>query len=93
MGPVRGFDEASADPTFVSAGLMEKSPMPDDTTVAGVGPWHPSLGKTPERPAPRAGEHTQAIFEEFGIRKSTSPPALAFQISDFVPVHTVINHQ
>ena len=68
MGPVRGFDEASADPTFVSAGLMEKSPMPDDTTVAGVGPWHPSLGKTPERPAPRAGEHTQAIFEEFGIR-------------------------
>jgi hypothetical protein len=47
---------------------MEKSPMPDDTTVAGVGPWHPSLGKTPERPAPRAGEHTQAIFEEFGIR-------------------------
>ena len=68
MGPVRGFDEAAADPTFVSAGLIEQSPMPDGTAVAGVGPWNPSLGKTPENPAPRLGEHTAAILAEFGIR-------------------------
>ena len=68
MGPVRGFDEAAADPTFVSAGLIEQSPMPDGTAVAGVGPWNPSLGKTPENPAPRLGEHTAAILAELGIR-------------------------
>ena len=68
IGPVRGFDEAAADPTFVSAGLIEQSPMPDGTTAAGVGPWNPTLGQTPERPAPQLGEHTEAILEEFGIR-------------------------
>ena len=68
MGPVRGFDEAAADPTFVSAGLIEQSPMPDGTAVAGVGPWNPSLDRTPERPAPPLGENTEAILEEFGIR-------------------------
>jgi crotonobetainyl-CoA:carnitine CoA-transferase CaiB-like acyl-CoA transferase len=68
MGPVHGFDEAAADPTFVSAGLIEQSPMPDGTAVAGVGPWNPSLGRTPNRPAPKLGEHTEAILEEFGIR-------------------------
>jgi alpha-methylacyl-CoA racemase len=68
MGPVRGFDEAAADPTFTSAGLIERSPMPDGTTTAGVGPWNPAIGETPEKPAPRIGEHTEAILEEFGMR-------------------------
>jgi len=68
MGPVRGFDEAAADPTFVSAGLIEQSPMPDGTAVTGVGPWNPTLGETPERPAPQLGEQTEAILAEFGIR-------------------------
>ncbi len=68
MGPVHGFDEAAADPTFASAGLIEQSPMPDGRAVAGVGPWNPSLGETPEKPAPQLGEHTAAILEEFGIR-------------------------
>jgi len=79
MGPVRGFDEAAGDPTFASAGLIEQSPMPDGSAVAGVGPWNPSLGRTPGKPAPRLGEHTAVILEEFGIRNSefgisTSPP-------------------
>ena len=68
MGPVRGFDEAAADPTFASAGLIEQSPMPDGTAVAGVGPWNPTLGETPEKPAPQLGEQTEAILAEFGIR-------------------------
>ena len=66
MGPVRGFDEASADSTFVSAGLIEQSPMPDGTVAAGVGPWNPTLGETPEKPAPQLGEHTAAVLAEFG---------------------------
>jgi alpha-methylacyl-CoA racemase len=68
MGPVRSFDEASADATFASAGLIEHSPMPDGTAAAGVGPWNPSLGRTPEKPAPQLGEHTEALLAEFGIR-------------------------
>ena len=68
MGPVHGFDEAAADTTFETAGLIEESPMPGSAPVAGIGPWHPSLGRTPERAAPRLGEHTAAILAEFGIR-------------------------
>jgi crotonobetainyl-CoA:carnitine CoA-transferase CaiB-like acyl-CoA transferase len=67
MGPVHGFDEAAADPTFASAGLIEQSPMPDGSTAAGVGPWNPTLGQTPERPAPKVGEHTEAVLSEFGV--------------------------
>jgi crotonobetainyl-CoA:carnitine CoA-transferase CaiB-like acyl-CoA transferase len=67
MGPVHGFDEAAADATFESAGLIEQSPMPGDSTVAGIGPWNPSLGKTPKKPAPKLGEHSEAVFSEFGI--------------------------
>jgi len=66
MGPVHGFDEASADPTFVSAGLIEQSPMPDGSAAAGVGPWNPSLGETPTRPAPQLGEQTETVLAEFG---------------------------
>ena len=66
LGPVRGFDEASADPTFALAGLIEQSPMPDGTAVSGVGPWNPTLGSTPDRPAPQLGEHTESVLAEFG---------------------------
>jgi len=68
MGPVHGFDEAATDSTFEAAGLIEQSPMPGDSTVAAIGPWQPSLGRTPERAAPKLGEHTEAILLEFGIR-------------------------
>jgi len=67
MGPVRGYDEAAADPIFASAGLIEQTPMPDGTTAAGVGPWNPTLGQTPERPAPKVGEHTETVLSEFGV--------------------------
>jgi crotonobetainyl-CoA:carnitine CoA-transferase CaiB-like acyl-CoA transferase len=67
LGPVHGFDEAAVEPVFASAGLVEESPMPGGSTVSGVGPWIPSSGKTPERSAPRLGEHTEAVLGELGI--------------------------
>jgi alpha-methylacyl-CoA racemase len=68
VGPVHGFDEAPLDPSFAAAGLIEETPMPGGTTLPGVGPLLAALGRTPDRPAPRLGEHTAAILDELGIR-------------------------
>jgi len=70
VGPVHGFDEAPSDPSFAAAGLVEETPMPDGATLPGVGPLLPNLGRTPDRPAPKLGEHSAAILGEFGIRNS-----------------------
>jgi crotonobetainyl-CoA:carnitine CoA-transferase CaiB-like acyl-CoA transferase len=68
IGPVHGFDEAPAEPVFKAAGLVEETPIPGGKTAPGIGPWLPGIGRTPERPAPKVGEHTAAIFAELGIR-------------------------
>ena len=70
VGPVHGFDEAPLDPSFVAAGLIEETPMPGGGTLPGVGPLLPALGRTPDQPAPKLGEHTAAISDEFGILNS-----------------------
>jgi len=67
MGPVHGVNEAATEAAFTAAGLIERSPLPDGSSVAGIGPWHPSLGRTPGEPAPLVGEHTEAVLREFGI--------------------------
>jgi crotonobetainyl-CoA:carnitine CoA-transferase CaiB-like acyl-CoA transferase len=68
MGPVHGFHEALAEPIFEAAGLKEKTPMPGGEAAPGVGPWLAGVGRTPDRPAPKLGEHTAAILAEFGMR-------------------------
>jgi crotonobetainyl-CoA:carnitine CoA-transferase CaiB-like acyl-CoA transferase len=68
MGPVHGLDEAMADPAFAAASLTEETPLPGGATAPGIGPWNVGIGATPDRPAPKLGEHTAAILAEFGIR-------------------------
>jgi crotonobetainyl-CoA:carnitine CoA-transferase CaiB-like acyl-CoA transferase len=68
VGPVHGFDEAASEPIFAEAGLIEETPMPGGATAPGVGPWLAGVGRTPERPAPKLGEHTEAILTEFGMQ-------------------------
>lgn len=68
VGPVHGCDEAPQDPTYAVAGLRESTPVPNEQVIEGVGPYLPSVGRTPDRPAPQLGEHTEAIKNEFGIR-------------------------
>ena len=65
LGPVHGLDESMADPTYAAAGLVENTPLPGGTTSPGVGPWNVGVGATPDRPAPKLGEHTAAILDEF----------------------------
>ena len=74
VGPVRASDEAPRDQTYSVAGLKEMTPAPGGETIDGVGPYLPSVSRTPDRPAPRLGEHTAAILDEFGIRNSEFPP-------------------
>lgn len=62
--PVNTLAEAASEPTL--APLREQTPMPDGSTLAGVGPSLPGLGRTPEGAAPRLGVDTAAVLAEFG---------------------------
>jgi crotonobetainyl-CoA:carnitine CoA-transferase CaiB-like acyl-CoA transferase len=67
MGPVHAFDEAASEQVFAAAGLTEETPMPGGTSAPGIGSWIAGIGRTPDRPAPKVGEHTSAVLSEFGI--------------------------
>ena len=64
LSEVHGAAEAGDDPILTEAGLTERLPLPGGGTQTGVGPWMPAAGRTPERPAPRLGEHTDAVLAE-----------------------------
>lgn len=59
--------EAADDPVFADAGLTEELPLPGGGAMDAIGPWLPEIGRTPERPAPALGEHTDAVLEEFNL--------------------------
>jgi crotonobetainyl-CoA:carnitine CoA-transferase CaiB-like acyl-CoA transferase len=67
LSPVHDVEAASAASVLRDAGLVEATPMPDGSTLDTPGPFLHSLGQTPDRPAPRLGEHTAAIIEEFAL--------------------------
>lgn len=62
--PVHDIAAASDEP--VLADLTESTPTPVGG-LRGVGPFFPSLSRTPPRGAPALGEHTAAVLAEFGI--------------------------
>ena len=64
--PVNDLETARRDPAYTAAGWMEDLPV-SGGAAAVPGPFIPSLGRTPTRPAPRLGEHTRAVLREFGI--------------------------
>lgn len=56
--------EAPADPLVANAGLVEQTPVAGGGKLRGAGPFLPSLGRTPDRPAPGLGEHTEVVMAE-----------------------------
>jgi crotonobetainyl-CoA:carnitine CoA-transferase CaiB-like acyl-CoA transferase len=66
LSAVRAADEAGGDPVFADAGVIEALPTPGGGTISGVGPWMPDAGRTPDRPAPVLGEHTEPVLAEAG---------------------------
>jgi len=68
VGPVLGVQEALEQaPSGALAALFEDTPMPDGTTLRGPGPAVPSVSRTPQRPAPRLGEHADTLRREFNL--------------------------
>lgn len=64
VSAVHSAGEAGRDGVFREAGLLEELPLPGADPIQGVGPWMPGVGRTPDRPAPRLGEHTGAMLGE-----------------------------
>jgi crotonobetainyl-CoA:carnitine CoA-transferase CaiB-like acyl-CoA transferase len=64
---VQDLDEALGPGGLEGAGLLEKTPTPGGGSLAGSGPFIPSAATPATRPAPRLGQHTNAILEEFGV--------------------------
>ncbi|MDC0667521.1 CaiB/BaiF CoA transferase family protein [Nannocystis radixulma] len=63
--PVHDLDAAPDEPHLSE--LTESTPTPAGS-FRGIGPFFPSLGRTPERSAPGLGEHTDAVLAEFARR-------------------------
>jgi crotonobetainyl-CoA:carnitine CoA-transferase CaiB-like acyl-CoA transferase len=64
IAAVHDLDDARSEPIIASSGLLEHTPMPGGGQLTVPGPALPSIGHTPSRPAPKLGEHDEAILRE-----------------------------
>ncbi len=64
LSAVHAAGEAVGDPLFADAGFLEELPLPGGEALIEVGPWMPDIGRTPDRPAPALGEHTECGARE-----------------------------
>jgi crotonobetainyl-CoA:carnitine CoA-transferase CaiB-like acyl-CoA transferase len=67
VAAVHDLDAARSETILASAGLLERTPMPNGGTLSVPGPALAALGRTPSRPAPRLGEHDASLFAEFEL--------------------------
>ncbi len=65
IAAVHDLDAARRELLLASAGLLEHTPMPGGSTLSVPGPALPAVGRTPGTPAPKLGEHDDAIAREF----------------------------
>jgi crotonobetainyl-CoA:carnitine CoA-transferase CaiB-like acyl-CoA transferase len=64
VAAVADLDAAMADPTLDDPRLLEQLPLPDGSRLRVPGPALPSIGRTPDRPAPRLGADTERVLAE-----------------------------
>ncbi len=62
VSAVRSVDSARDEPLFEDACLLEELPTKGAQPRKGIGPWLPDVGRTPVRPAPALGEHTEVAL-------------------------------
>lgn len=65
VAAVHDLDAARSESLLASAGLLERTPMPNGGVLSVPGPAMPAIGRTPSTPAPRLGEHDAMIAREF----------------------------
>jgi len=63
ISPVLSLDEALADHRLQTAGLAGPIMTPRGNQLSVLGPFIPSLGRTPDRPAPELNEHAHLAGE------------------------------
>jgi len=63
ISPVLSLDEALADQRLEAAGLAGPIRTPGGHQLPALGPFIPSLGRTPDRPAPELNEHAHLAGE------------------------------
>ena len=68
--PVSADHDLDSAASELPARFLERAPTQGGAGLSVPGPFLPSLGRSPSRPAPRLGEHTESVLREFGVESS-----------------------
>ena len=66
--PVHDLEEASDAPALRASGWFEQTPVPGGGRLPMAAPFVRSVSATPDRPAPRLGEHSDSLAREFDLQ-------------------------